>query len=141
MIDTILHVPDFTALVAYLDANQPHLLERTESGAIAQPPRVTGFSRTPAVIGADGNSLMIYARLRSGEVEQLRDTPHVTVLAEAEYVGEGTAAAVYAQVFDDPARLATYDSVYDRSPREIPDGDGGTITYSPPDWFGVMAGA
>lgn len=141
VIDTILHVSDFDTLVTYLDDYHPQLLERTESGTIVQPPRVAGFSRTPAAIGDDGNSLMIYARLRPDEVENWRGMPHVTVLAEAEYVGEGTAETVYAQVFDDPDKTATYDSVYDRSPREVPDGEGSTITYTPRDWFGILTGA
>lgn len=119
--DAILYVADFPALVAHLDAEHPEMLLRDESGAIAQPPEVTGFARTPAATA--GDALLVYARLRPGEVEQWRGMPHVTVLAEAPYDGKGTAQAVYDQVFADPDLAAKYDSVYDRTPREVPTGE------------------
>ncbi|SEM67508.1 hypothetical protein [Halomonas caseinilytica] len=139
MIDAILHVADFPALVAYLDTNHPELLERDDDGSLTQPPRVTGFARTPAVM--NGDAVMAYARLRDAEADQWRSTPGVVVLAEAPFEGKGTADAVYDLVFNDPDLLATYDSVYDRSPRDMPDGEGSTIMYTPPDRFGIIAGA
>ncbi|MBB3142839.1 hypothetical protein [Halomonas organivorans] len=141
MIDAIIYVPDYPALVTHLDTNYPALLERDETGAVVQPPVVTGFARTPATALDGGQSLAVYARLRPAEVEQWRGMPHVTVLAEAPYAGRGTAQAVYDQVFADPELLAIYDSVYDRAPREVDDGEGGTMTVTPPEWFGIMAGA
>lgn len=141
MIDAILYVADFHALVAHLDTNYPELLERDEQGSVTTPPVVTGFARTPATTIDGGHSLAAYARLRDAEADQWRGMPHVQVLAEAPFEGRGTADAVYAQVFDDPDLLAIYDSVYDRTPREVDDGKGGTITVTPPDRFGIIAGA
>ncbi|MBW5800048.1 hypothetical protein [Halomonas elongata] len=139
MIDAIVYVPNFPALVEYLSIHHRDLLARDEHGAIVQPPVVTGFARTPACM--NGGEVMVYARFRNSEAEQWRGMPGVEVLAEAEYTGPGTADAVYAQVFDDPDKLAKYDSVYDRSPRQVDDGEGGTITVTPPNRFGVIAGA
>jgi len=141
MIDAILRVADFPALVAHLDAQHPGMLQRDEAGALVQPPVVTGFVRTPATTLDGGQSLGVYARLRSREVEKWRGMPGVQVLAEAPFEGRGTAQAVYDQVFADPELLTIYDSVYDRSPRTVDDGEGGTMTITPPKWFGIMAGA
>ena len=123
LVDAILYVPDFPALVAHLDAEHPELLLRDEGGALAQQPEVTGFARTPATSLDGAQSLAVYTRLRPSEVEQWRGMPHVTVLAEAPYQGKGTAQAVYDQIFADPDALAAYDSVYDRTPREAPTGE------------------
>ncbi|XKE45763.1 hypothetical protein LG302_01065 [Halomonas organivorans] len=141
MIDAILYVPDYPALVTHLAANHPDMLVRDETGEIAQPPVVTGFARTPAVTTADGSALLVYARLRPDEVDAWRGMPGVEVLAEAPFQGKGTAQAVYDHVFADPGALAAYDNVYDRTPREVDDGEGGTTTVTPPDWFGILAGA
>ncbi|RTR01929.1 hypothetical protein [Halomonas nitroreducens] len=141
MIDAILYVPDFPALVAHLDTHHPAMLARDESGALVQPPVVVGFARTPAVATPDGAALMVYARLRGPEVEQWHGMPGVEVLAEAPFTGLGTAQAVYDQVFADPDALAAYDAVYDRTPRQVNDGEGGTLTVTPPAWFGLIAGA
>ncbi|SEN16943.1 hypothetical protein [Halomonas caseinilytica] len=138
MIDAIVYVADYPALVGHLSIHHRELLARDDNGAIAQPPVVTGFTRTPAV--KSGDAVMAYVRLRDEEASRWRGMPGVEVLAEAEYTGKGTADAVYAQVFDDPECLAKYDSVYDRTPREVPDGEGGTITCTPPDRFGIIAG-
>ena len=63
-------------------------------------------------------------------------------LTSSGYIGKGTSALVYDQIFNDPVKLAKYDSVYDRTPREYTDEETGeTHTISKPDWFGVMAGA
>ena len=141
MIDAILHVADFTTLVGYMNEHYPECLERDEEGNITQPPVITGFARTPATIGPDGNSLMVYARLREDEVEAWRDMPHVEVLGEAPFTGQGTGQAVYDQVFDDPAKDTKYRAVYDYSPRQEDDGEGGVITVEPPKMFGLLAGA
>lgn len=141
MQDVILFVPDFTTLVGYLDANHPEMLERDEEGNLTQPPVVTGFARTPATIGPDGNSLMVYARLREAEITSWEDMPHVEVLARVPFTGKGTGQAVYDTVFNDPDLAAKYDSVYSREPYEVDDGEGGTITVTPPPMFGFLAGA
>src|SRR5690554_958015 len=134
--DAILYVPDFASLVHHMAQHYPECLERDENGDIAMPPVITGFARTPAVV--NGNSLLVYARLREHEVEQWRGTPGVEVLAEHEYVGKGTGDLVYHLLFDDAETTAKYDSVYDRSPQEHEE-DGETYTVTPPDKFGVLA--
>lgn len=139
MNDVILYIPDFQTLVGYLDANHPEMLQRDEDGNMAMPPVVTGFARTPAVIGPDGNSLMVYARLREEQVTQWSDMPHIEVLAEARYQGGDTGDIVYERLFADTEAAAKYDSVYDRTPKEVDDGEGGKITVTPPVKFGVMA--
>lgn len=141
MIDALLYVPDFTTLVGYMDEHFPDCLVRDGEGAIAMPPVITGFARTPAAMGPDGNSLMVYARLREHEVEQWENTPGVEVLGQAEYTGKGTGQAVYDQVFSDTDKAAKYDSVYDRSEQTVDDGEGGTTTVTPPPMFGLLAGA
>lgn len=139
MIDSILYVSDFTTLVGYFDDNHPDNLARDENGAITQPPIITGLARTPATMGADGNSLLVYARLTEEQAGTWRDTPGVEVLAQAPYQGNGTGNVVYEALFADPDATAKYDSVYDRTPREVDDGEGGTMTITPPAKFGVMA--
>lgn len=137
MIDAILHVPDFATLVGYLDVNHPEMLVRDGDDNMAMPPVVTGFARTPAVV--NGNAILVYARLREDEVAQWDGMPGVDVLAQAEYTGKETSAEVYAALFSDPDATAKYDGVYDRTPREVDDGEGGVITVTPPAKFGVMA--
>lgn len=140
MEDVILFVPDFTTLVGYLDANHPEMLERDEEGNMAMPPVVTGFDRTPAAMGPDGNSLMVYARLREHELAEWGGMPGVEVLAHAAYKGRNTSDEVYSALFADPEATAKYDSVYDRSDRTETDPETGEeYTYSVPERFGVMA--
>lgn len=135
--DAILYVPDFLSVVQYMDEHYPECLVREDEGSITNPPVISGFARTPAVV--NGNSLMVYARLRDHQVAQWRGTPGVEVLAEHEYVGKSTGDLVYQLLFDSPEATAKYDSVYDRTPREVDDGEGGVITVTPPAKFGVMA--
>lgn len=137
MIDVIIHVADFPALVGYLDTNTPHMLSRDEEGNMTLPPVVTGFARTPAVV--NGDALLAYMRLTDEQADTWRQTPGVEILAEAPCQGKGTSDAVYSALFADAEATAKYDSVYDRTPREVDDGEGGTITVTPPDKFGVMA--
>ncbi|OBX37012.1 hypothetical protein A8U91_01360 [Halomonas elongata] len=140
MIDAILYIPDFPALLQDLQMYHPeYLKQRTDTGEAIEPPEIVNLAHTPLI--RQGGAAMTYVRLREHQVGAWRGLSSVEMLAEAEYVGEGTADAVYAQVFDDPERLAKYDSVYDRTPREVPDGQGGTITCTPPDRFGIIAGA
>lgn len=135
--DAILYVPDFLSVVQYMDEHYPKCLARDDEGSITNPPVITGFARTPAVV--NGNSLLAYVRLRDHQVAQWRDTPGVEVLAEHEYVGKGTGDLVYQLLFDSPEASAKYDSVYDRTPQEFEE-DGELYTVTPPDKFGVMAG-
>ena len=135
--DAILYVPDFLSVVQYMDEHYPECLVRDDEGNNIHPPVITGFARTPAVV--NGNSLLVYARLRDHQVKQWRGTHGVEVLAEHEYVGKGTGDLVYQLLFDDPEATAKYDSVYSRSPYEADDGEGGTTTVTPPERFGVMA--
>src|SRR5690554_8039246 len=135
--DAILYVGDFASLVQYMDEHYPECLVRDADGNITHPPVITGFARTPAVV--NGNSLLVYARLREHEVEQWRGTPGVEVLAEHEYVGKGTGDLVYHLLFDSPEATAKYDSVYSRESYEVDDGEGGTTTVTSPERFGVMA--
>lgn len=137
MIDAIIYVQDYAGLAQYLADYHPEMLAKDEHGQIAQPPVVTGFARTPAT--TNGNALMVYARLRENEAEQWRGMDGVEVLAQAPYQGNGTGNAVYEALFNDPDATAKYDSVYSREPYEVDDGEGGTMTITPPDKFGVMA--
>lgn len=137
-IDAILYIEDFSSLVDYLKLNYPDLLMKEESGSFSVPPVVTGFSRTPAVV--NGNSLMVYVRLHDEEAGKWRGIPHVEILSETPFVGEGTANALYDGIFNDPDKLQMYDTVYNRTPYEIEEG-GEVTTITPPDRFGVIAGA
>lgn len=139
MIDAILYVPNFSALVATLDADYPDLLERDDSGAIAKPPTVTGFARTPAVVS--GGELMTYARLTDDEANQWRGIDGVQILAETEFDGPGTADRLYEALFADAGAQTIYDRVYPRPVQELDDGEGGVIEYRRPERFGMMAGA
>lgn len=136
-VDVIIYVENFPELVGYLDLYAPGTLARDEDNKLIMPPVVTGFPRTPAVV--NGDSLMAYMRLTEEQADTWRETPGVEVLAQAEYQGNGTGNVVYDALFADPDATAKYDSVYDRSPREVDDGEGGTITMTPPAKFGVMA--
>ena len=137
MIDAIIYVEDFPTLVGYLDTRAPHLLARDEDNNLIMPPVVAGFARTPAIV--NGDKLLAYMRLTDEQAETWLGTPGVEVLAQAEYTGRETGNKVYEQLFADEDATAKYDSVYDRTPREVDDGEGGTLTVTPPDKFGVMA--
>lgn len=139
MTDAILYVGDFASLAGYMADHYPECLVRDDEGEILDPPVITGFARTPAVVR--DNAVLVYARLTDAQAEQWRGTPGVEILAESPYLGSGraTADAVYGALFDDPEALTLYDSVYDRSPREVDDGEGGTTTVTPSARFGAMA--
>ena len=136
-IDAILYVPDFPVLVGYLNEHQPDALARNEDGTLEHPPRVVGFSRTPARI--NGESMLVYMRVTEDQAQQWRETPGVEILAEAPYDGAGTPDAVYDALFADADATSKYDAVYDRSPRTMTDEDGVEYSVTPPDRFGVMA--
>ncbi|KTG26264.1 hypothetical protein AWR38_00415 [Idiomarina sp. WRN-38] len=138
MLDAILYVADFPVLVGHLNTHHPEMLERDETGALMQPPVVTGFARTPAVM--TGIELMVYARLKDAQAAQWRGMAGVRVLAEAPFTGPGTTDAVYAALFADPDAKAIYDRVYPHEPYTITDPDMGEIVITPPERFGAMAG-
>jgi hypothetical protein len=130
LIDGIIHIADVPALVAFFAEHAPEKLSEDGSG-------IDGFDRTPTV--ASGVSALTYVRVTPEEETAFAAMPGVTVLARAEYTGDETSDAVYDALFADEDALALYDVVYSRAPVEVPDGDGGTITYTPPDRFGAMA--
>ena len=138
MIDAILYVADFPALVGHLDTHYPAMLERDDKGAIVQPPVVNGFARTPAAMM--GTELMVYARLTIEQADQWRGMAGVRVLAEAPFEGPGTTDAVYEALFADTEAAAIYNRVYPHEPYTISDPDMGEITVTPPVRFGAMAG-
>lgn len=94
------------------------------------------LSMNPSVINVTGERLH-YVRTTAAQLNEWR--PHVTVLAEAPYTGTGTAERVYQQIQDDAEKLAVYKSVYVTTPREIEDGEGGTMKIMPPFKFGMLA--
>lgn len=90
----------------------------------------------PQAVNAASDRLH-YVRLQSSQLDEWR--PYVTVLAESPYTGTGTADRVYQQIQDDAEKLALYESVYNTAPREVDDGEGGTMTITPPFKFGMLA--
>lgn len=119
MIDAILHLSTNTELPA-------RLVDETGNPALSDP----------STINATGDRLH-YVRLTAEQLSEWR--LYATVLAESAYTGVGTADRLYQKIKADPEALALYESVYDTSPREIDDGEGGTTTYVPPFKFGMLA--
>lgn len=78
-----------------------------------------------------------YVRITTIQLDGWR--AYATVLAESAYTGTGTADRVYRQIQEDPEKLAIYESVYDTSPRTVDDGEGGTMEFTPPFKFGMLA--
>ncbi|GAB4282859.1 MAG: hypothetical protein Kow0058_01470 [Roseovarius sp.] len=128
-IDAILHIADVPALIAWFAANDPGKLDETGQA-------ITGFARTPTV--SKGNAALAYVRITPQDEAAFGGAPGVSVLARADYAGPGTPDAVYAALFADPAATALYDAVWDRAPIAVPDGEGGTISYAPPERFGQL---
>ena len=136
MIDAIIYVPNFPALVAYLDEHAPETLSRDADGNLVMPPNVTAFTRTPAQMR--GDSLLAYCVFKDDQAEQWRGTPGVEILAEAPRI-EGqrdTHERVYAKLFADPEALAKYESVWSITKRYT-DEEGVEHTYEQP-WFGYV---
>jgi len=119
MIDAILYLPAAAALPV-------PLIDEDGNPALSDP-------RT---VNANGDCLH-YVRLLPELLNEWRS--YVTVLAETPYAGVGTADRLYQQIQNDPNALALYDSVYDTSPREVDDSEGGTQTITPPFKFGMLA--
>lgn len=119
MIDAILHLTANAELPA-------HLTDENGNPALSDP---SAFNNT-------GESLH-YVRMPAEQLSAWHS--HVTVLTETPYTGVGTADRLYQQIQASPEALALYESVYDTSPREIDDGEGGTTMYVPPFKFGMLA--
>lgn len=119
MIDAILHLSPNAEL-------SDTLTDETGNPALSDP----------SAINTTGDRLH-YVRMPNEQLAAWRS--HATVLSETPYTGVGTADRLYQQIQEDSEALALYESVYDTSPREIDDGEGGTTTYTPPFKFGMLA--
>lgn len=105
-VDAIIHIASVPDLIAYFAANEPdHLSDDGLS--------IVGFDRTPTAI--NGESGLVYVRVRADQVDEWSSTPGVTILAQAPYSGSGTPDAVYSSVFSDEEMTALYEAVFDRS--------------------------
>lgn len=109
MIDSIIYIPDISLL--------------DDRGLLPE-----------GVIKVKDIAALLYTRTK----KPLTDD-RITVLASGLYTGTGTAERVYQQLQDDPDALALYTSVYDTAPYEADDGEGGTVTVTPPFKFGMLA--
>lgn len=130
MIDAIIHIAEVPALIAFFAEHAPDVLG--DDGT-----QITGFARTPTV--TRDAAALAYVRVTPEEEAAFGAMPGVTVLSRADFTGPTTADRVYGSLFADPDARALYDAVYSRVPVQMPDGDGGTITYAPPERFGAMA--
>lgn len=135
LIDGILYIDSLSSLIAWFLANAPEHLQTDNEGNFVQPYFVIGFDRTPTV--QSGDKALLYIRMTEAEAAEWAETPHVTILAQRPYA-PGVQDFVYADLFSDEAATALYDSVYSRAPYEVDDGEGGTVTVTPPERFGVM---
>ncbi|MFC2970434.1 hypothetical protein [Acidimangrovimonas pyrenivorans] len=127
--DAVLHIASVTDLVAWFATTAPGHLA-------ADGQTIIGFDRTPTHFTGDAG--LVYVRVPSAEMTTWAAAPGVTILARAPYAGPGTPDTVYAALFTDAGMVALYDAVYDRTPFQADDGQGGTVTVTPPDRFGQM---
>lgn len=134
--DAILYIDNLPSLLQWFAQNHPDNLARDETGNFKQPLTIIGFARTPTVI--TGNTALSYVRMTDSQVAQWEASPNITVLARAPYTGHSTSNTVYDALFANTSATALYDAVYDRTPKQVSDGNGGTITVTPPNKFGVM---
>lgn len=111
MIDAILHIADIATLPEYADLGQPS--------------------------AANGDARLHYVRVPQSRLDVLAG--HYTILAQEPYTGTGTADRLFQQIQGNPDALATYESVYDTSPRTVDDDEGGTMEVTPPFAFGMLA--
>ncbi|OOZ36105.1 hypothetical protein [Solemya velesiana gill symbiont] len=122
MNDYITYCNNTQALVAELQVKAPeliHLDEQTGKATFLVP-------KTPTV--RNGAETLALVRDIDGTLLQLAEQfDHLEVL--------GT----YEEVFADPAKREIYDRVYDQTPRTVHGPDGETLTYTPPEKFGVIA--
>lgn len=139
MIDAVVYIDSLSTLVDHVSTYHSDLLARDDNDEIASPPEFEGVSNIPLAIADD--RAIAYVRIRKEDVDLWRSMPSFEILAEAKFVGEGTAKQVYDQLFADPKKLEKYDSVYSREPIEVTDGEGNKEIITPSDWVGVLAGA
>ena len=78
-----------------------------------------------------------YVRMPPTQLDEWR--PHVTVLAEAQYTGTGTADRVFEQIQSNGDKLALYSSVYNLDPVTRIDEHGEEYVTQPPFKFGMLA--
>ncbi len=131
-IDAIIHISDVPALVGFFAQNDPGRVNDQGTG-------LAGFDGTPMVM--NGIAALTYIRITVEDAALYRAAaPGVTILAEVTFAGDPatSANAVYTALFDDSDAVTLYDAVYDRTPRDVDDGNGGTVQLAPPDRFGVM---
>lgn len=114
-VDAILHIADLAAL---------------PEGALDP------FGHSPPVVA--GAACLTYARFAAETATAVAALPGLTVLAQAPYAGSATPDAVYAALAADPAARALYDAVWPRTPYAAEDGEGGTVTVTPPERFGQL---
>lgn len=159
-IDAILHIADLPALTAAIAASDPARVTDAEGRPADDPNfdpatgRITGFVVTPARHASP--AALVYVRATDAEADTWRAAAGVTVLAEAPYAGAprwqdlmiaidgrhpitGQFAAAPADVSADAGAKALYDGVYDRTPFDVSDGAGGTVTVTPPACFGTIS--
>jgi hypothetical protein len=74
-----------------------------------------------------GTETLVLARLSGQDLTDIKTLTSLTVL--------GT----YEEVFADPDKTLIYDRVYDQTPIDFDDGEGGVMTYTPPRKFVVFA--
>ena len=114
--DLITFCPDTAALVAEVRARHPERLDETDP----ENPR-WAVTKTPTVRGEAGT----LAVLRVGSHRERRDLEALEAL---------TVLGTWEQVQADPALLAVYDSVHDRTPVDVLDDEGQPTgeTITPP---------
>lgn len=80
----------------------------------------------------NGNKTLTLLRCTAEQKTFLESIPSVSIIGE--YQG-GEDYIFYSDVVD----RGKYGQVYDQSPREVDDGDGGTVMYTPPKMIGIFA--
>ena len=144
--DAILHINDVPALIAWFAEAAPDKLNADGDG-------IVGFDRTPTT--RNGDAALVYVRATPDEEAAFASAPGVTVLARAPYAGvsrghdlyigikgrdpeTGALASPPGDVDTADGAAALYDAVWPREAVEVDDGEGGTMTYTPPALFGMM---
>lgn len=136
LIDGILYIDSLSGLIAHFLEHRPDLLKTDGEGNVQTDPYViVGFDRTP--ITQSGDLALVYIRMTETGAQEWSETPHVTIIAQRPYA-PGVQDLVYADLFADADAAALYDSVYSRAPYDVDDVEGGTVTVTPPERFGVM---
>ena len=123
MVDKICWWADYDALIAEALIVCPELVTENEDGTYT-----IKTNTTPIVISKDGESMAL-----------VRDTDG-TLFPELEKLTTMEILGTYAEVFADTDKKIIYSRIYPHEPYDIDDGEGGTITITPPEMFGVFAG-